>query len=503
MTPKMGLSPIIFFIATFALSTWLFFPALFNFYSHDDFFHYKIAKADSVKEFIGFFDLTKGPEGWGYYRPLTTQVLYLVGREVFHFNPIAMHALAFLMFFGVVFLVFRVLEQLTRDRMVAYFGTAFYAWSASHYSHLYSLANQELGHALFYLSAVLGWMSFLRTSRFGKAYGLSLLAFLGALVSKEFAMTLPAALVLVYGLFRLGKETKVSIGRLLTALLPFGAIWTTYVYLHYFQYGLVQGESYIWVFTPQVLVNSLMWYGLWALSLPKLLSNFEFFGPGFSPNLTILQAFPHLPWVFGLFGGLLVSGSVMALFGLKKMNRRDGLLFLFSLLWFSAILTPVLFLPWHKFTTYLTLPLVGVAASVGVILARFREQLLARKQGSVAHVSLAILAAMYLGLSSLTLRITVQTDWITVGARTARRVHDYLQQEYAQVETPITLAFYDQPEDQQLLLKPSDEVRLALSGNNFFAVFYEGKIRAIYAHSEEEIQDPEAIRIPARQFVEF
>jgi hypothetical protein len=90
-----------------------------------------------------------------------------------------------------------------------------------------------------------------------------------------------------------------------------------------------------------------------------------------------------------------------------------------------------------------------------------------------------------------------------VGARTAWRVYDYLHQEYAQIETPMTLAFYDRSEDQALLLRPSDEVRLALSDNNFFAVFYEEKIRAIYPHSEQEIKDPAVIRIPARQFVEF
>jgi hypothetical protein len=302
---------------------------------------------------------------------------------------------------------------------------------------------------------------------------------------------------------RFRKETKVSVPHFVGALLPFGVIWVGYLYLHYFRYGLVQGESYIWVFTLQTFFNSLMWYGLWAFSLPKMLANFEFFGAGLTPNLAIVNAFPSLPWVFGLFGGLVIGAIAALLVGLKQMKRQDGWLFGFSLLWFTALLTPVLFLPWHKFTTYLTLPLVGVAASLGVVLSRFRSQLLARKQGGLANLSLAVLAAMYLGLSFLTLRMTVQTDWITVGARTAWRVYDYLHQEYAQIETPMTLAFYDRSEDQALLLRPSDEVRLALSDNNFFAVFYEEKIRAIYPHSEQEIKDPAVIRIPARQFVEF
>ena len=492
-----------FFISTYLLALILFFPALFNFYTHDDFFHYKIAQASSLKEFFAFFNFFHGPENWGYYRPLATQVLYFIGRTVFNFDPLAMHILAFLMFFIVIFLVFKLIVKLTQNQAVAYLGTLFYATSATHFSHLYSLANQELTHAIFFLSSVLSFISFLEKKLY-KYLLFSLLFFILALTCKEFAAMLPLALILIYGLLKIKKEIKISLKELVLFLSPFGILLLAYLYLHIFHYGLVQGDSYIWVLTPKAFVNTVMWYGLWSLNLPKMLANFEFFGPGFQLNPEFIRAWSsEMTLVFSLFGGLLLFLISSLVLTFKKTDKKEVITYLFSLIWFVSILMPVLFLPWHKFTTYLTIPLIGVVIILGYLICKAREWLTIKKGRFIANVGVFLIFAVYISLSSVTLNLTQKSDWITQGAKVSRKVFDYFQKNYADIDKEITVIFYDTSADQNLKLRPSRELQLALSDNNFFAVFYPNKIKAKYVSSKPEIEDAEVVMISARQFFDW
>ena len=484
---------LIFFLFTYLLGFLLFFPGLFNFYSHDDFFHYRIAEANSLKEFISFFDLTNAPFGWGYYRPLTTQVLYFLGRTVFNFNPIIMHLVAFLMFFIVVFLVFKLILALSKNNLIAYLGTLFYATSAAHFSHLYSIANQELGHAIFFLSSILAFIKFLEKKKL-KYYFLSLLTFMIALTCKEFALMLPIVLVLVYFYLIARKEIKTSFKWFVLSILSFGLVLSVYLYLHVFNYGLVEGDSYIWDFSPIKALNTLGWYGLWSLSLPKMLAGFDFISSGFSFNLSLFKSWPRevilALFLFLVFLVLLLINLIISLF--NKLNRKEMILVGFSLIWFSLTLLPVLFLPWHKFTTYLTIPMIGTATIIGYLLSKSYSRLL-----------IILTFAVYVSLSAITLEITRRVDWISTGPRTAKKVYQYLMENYSGREEKMIIVFFDTEEDRQLLLLPSNEVKLALSGDNFFAVFFPNEIKANYGEEADPLLKDEVIRLPARQFVEF
>jgi len=499
----MKFSKPLFFISTYLLAFLLFLPGLFNFYSHDDFFHYKIAETHSFKEFLGFFDLTRGPENWGYYRPLTTQVLYFLGREVFNFNPVIMHAIAFLMFFIVVFLVFSLVKALTEKEPLAYLATFFYATSASHFSHLYSVANQELGHAIFFLTSTIFFVKFLKKKNF-KYYWISFGSFLAALTCKESAVMLVPSLVLIYALLRLKRQTLIPLKRFVFFILPFLALLAAYAYLHIFYYGLVKGESYIWVFTPQAALNSLLWYGLWSLGLPKMLAEFEFFKSGLKFNLSLFKIWPQEVIIaLCLFGVLLLFLAFFVLFSFKKINKKQFFVYFFSIIWFICSLAPVIFLPWHKFTTYLTIPLIGVAIILSQLVYNMRQALLQKKRKSVARLLIFTFFAVYLSLSSISLEITRRVDWIGTGPRIAKRVFNYFKKIESQLENKEVVVFYDRPEDKNLLLSPSKEVKLALSGNNFFSVFYGGRIKAYFVGPKKTVEIDNALKLPARQFVEY
>ena len=141
-----------YLVAVMLVAFILYFPSLFSFFTHDDFFHLKISQVASIKEFLNFFNLLHAPEGWGFYRPITTQVFYFLGRTVFNLIPFWMHTLSFVVFFLIIFLVYRLALIITKKETVAILTALFYATSATHFGHLYFLgAFQELGLTLFFL----------------------------------------------------------------------------------------------------------------------------------------------------------------------------------------------------------------------------------------------------------------------------------------------------------------------------------------------------------------
>jgi hypothetical protein len=472
----------------------LFYPALFNFFSHDDWFHFKIAEASNLKEFLTFFDLRLAPEGWGYYRPLTTQVLYLLVSKVFNFNPVVAHCLAFLLFFIVLYLVYKFIFLLTQNKNQSILAIFLYATSATHFSHLYSIANQELGHAIFFLSSILLFFKFFKTKKI-IYYLFSIMSFIIALTCKEFAFTLPVMLGIVGSYLILQKKIKLKLIQLIKLLIPYLIIAGIYGYLHYFAYGTVQGDSYIWVFSPKVFINNIFWYGLWSLNLPKMLVDYITLNLQVNPNLFIYWSREIIP-IFVLFC-IFIGLVIFSLFKNKKQIKKDKYLYAFSFIWFGVYLTPVLFLPWHKFTTYLTLPLIGVVLLLSKLLFDILKKI---KQPEIFTI---IFFGVYISLSALTLNITRQTDWISQGAKVSQKIHNYFYAKPEILKNVSNVIFYDNPKDSQLPWSPADQVRLSLSDNNYWQVFYDGKIKAYYLQNLEEATISADLKLPARQFLEY
>jgi len=187
-----------YLLLIFLISFILYSPSLFGYYTNDDFFLLKISQANSLGEFANFFNLTTGPDGLGMYRPLTTQAFYFLGWRLFSLNPIGLHIISFLIFFGVIYLVFSLVLELSKNEKISLLAAFLYATSATHFGHLYYLATfQELGLTFFFIISVILFIQFLNTKKL-PLYILSLTTFVLSLLSKETAVVLPACLLLVY-----------------------------------------------------------------------------------------------------------------------------------------------------------------------------------------------------------------------------------------------------------------------------------------------------------------
>ena len=130
-----------------------------------------------------------------WYRPLSNRTIPSLFFGWFGLHPYGYHWVVFLLFFLVTCLVFLFLRSLTGSFVAAATGTIFFSLHAINVYPTYDFAfTPENAYAGFYL---LSCIAFLRGEKSKKWYGLSLLCFILALMSKEAAVTLPAIIVML------------------------------------------------------------------------------------------------------------------------------------------------------------------------------------------------------------------------------------------------------------------------------------------------------------------
>lgn len=450
------------------LSFLLYWPALFNYFSHDDFFNLNLARTNSLAGFLKFLDPVHAPAGFGSYRPLTTQVYFFVSR-LFNFSPLPLHLIAFIFFFADIFLVYKLGQLLLKKEKPALVATFLYAVSATHFAQLYwPSIFQELGLIFFFLLSV--WLYFKNRP------WLSLLAFIGALMSKETAVMLP----FVLGIFIF---TEKRWHRFLT-LLPFGAVLAVYLYFHFASYGLPAGNEYKWDFSLKV-INTLFWYLLWSFNLPEMLV--DFIGPGLHLNLDLLRYYGREIAPILLFF-LITIGSL--LLAVLKKPKIDWRILLLGSAWFFLTLAPVIFLPWHKFTYELGVPLIGLALLLGWLMTK------------ISSKTIFIFCFAWLATSLFTLRLTAKTHWVTTGAKVAQRVQAYFLSSESSINQP-KIVFYDTAPDASLPYSPANELKIDLSNNDFFTVYYPGKFKVSYLPELPKNPEPDTLYIRARKFLGY
>lgn len=470
----------------FAFSFLIFYPALFGFYTNDDFFCLRISHFRNLGDFANSFNITKGPDGWGLYRPLTVQVFYSLAWTIFNLNPLYLHILSFGLFFLLIFLVYKLILLISGSEKASLIASFLYAVSATHFGHLYFLSTQELGLAVFVLLSVIYGLRFFR-ERKKQYYLFSFLAFVLSLFSKETAVVTPFLLAaVVFFDYRAGKNNT-SLKTLVYYLLPFLAVLSVYFYFRFFHYGFAAGDSYVWNFSIKRLANTLVWYLTWSLNLPETLV--DFVGPGLhvNPNLWLYWSKQIIPILvlFTVQICLIVYVFIRSKFSLIA-NRRT----LFATLWFLISLLPVVFLPLHKFTFYLTLPLIGVVFFLSYLF--------------INHKSLTVtFCIVWTVLSILTLKHTVNTSWITQGQNTAKRVYEYFLTKKDEIGSRA-IYLIDTERDANLPWSPTTVVKTALSDKNFFLVYFPDMAGRINYTGDQKLSNREnAYIIESRIFLGY
>lgn len=452
----------VYLILILAISFIIFFPSLFVFYTNDDFFFLKIANVSSFSDFLNFFNLVKDVGNIGVYRPLTLRVFYFLTVEFFHLSPFPLHVISFITFFIDIFLVGKLAEILTRNSKIAVLSSFIYAVSATHFGQLYYIGMfQELFLTLTFLSSVMLFAKYEIEIKTKHAIGkliMSFLFFILAIMSRETAAVLPIIFVLTHFYLQLTKRIKISIKTLIFSFSPFIIVLGIYLFLHFRYFGLILGDSYVWNFSPLKVVNTLTWYLLWSFNIPEMLV--DFIGPGLyvNPNLFKYWSTEIIPILilFVIQICFVIYAFIRGRFSLATIYNL-----LFAIFWFVITLLPVLFLPIHKFTYYLTLPLVGVVLILGYLF----------DEAKVGKVGIILFLTIWTIMSVLTVRLAIQTSWVTQGEKISERVFMYFEQNEQNLNSK-NIVFVDTSNDSSLPWSPTETVKTALSGNNFFDVFY-------------------------------
>jgi 4-amino-4-deoxy-L-arabinose transferase-like glycosyltransferase len=462
-----------------------FHSSFFAFFTHDDFFLLNISRANSLKQFLMFFDPIHSPRGLGMYRPLAMQSFYLLAWKIFDLNPFGMHLISFLTFFVIIYLVYKLAFLLFGNRNLGLIASFLYATSATHFVHLYFLGvYQELLMTAFFLALIILYADYLQKGKL-KYYLLAFISFLLSLLSKETAVVAPLVFAIVYFYLKHKDRVKISTKKFVHSLVPLALLLSVYFYIRFTYFGFPQGDSYVWQVSPRLL-NTLFWYVAWSFAIPEYL--IDFVGPGFKINF--LQLKYWMPYLIPLAILVLIQIGIVSWLVVGKITKKSKQtyrLLAFCLAWFMATLLPVLFLPLHKFTYYLTLPLVGVSFAIAFLLLGSKKRLLT-----------GVFLVFWFFSNLITTNLTSKTHWVVGGATASKNLFDYLTLNNI---TSGELVFYNRSEDLNLGWSPVDSLKNILSDNDFFEVFFPG-IRVKYLESPSDINQT-GVLLRARDFLNF
>ncbi len=465
------------------ISLILYLPSFTNFFAADDWFHLRVSNISSVQEFVNFFLFTQGPQSAGSYRPLATQFFFFVGQNLFGLNPLPYHLITYTFFLGSLWLIYKVGTTLLPQKKLGLLAVYLYLFSATNFTKLYFLsAFQETLMTFFVLLCIYWYLK--QTSKY---YFLSIGAFMMALLSKETAAVTP--------IFLLGisfYQKKIS----LKTLIPFFIILFGYIYARFYLFGKIEGESYIWNFSLRKILNTLLWYTLWCVGAPELLVDYVSSGLKVLPRFFTdfpSQAKPLLLLLcltlsaLGIQGALLLKESfVTATTHLKTIRKIWQNCFLLILLttFFVASLGPILFLPWHKFTLELTLPMVWFSYLLALIL--FQKN----------HKFGYLTVLLFILLNVFTNVMTYQTHYSTNRAKVSQKVYHYLQQNHPQKPTDGYLEFINDVSQLNNPKTAAQELSYPLSGSEMFRVFYDDPNYKVYFEGLDNSSPANLKRIP-------
>ena len=420
---------------------------IFNLYfAQDDFFHLKMSLVNNFSDFINFFSF-KNQFGYTFYRPISTQVYNLVMVSLFGYNPFFFHLISFIFFIANIFLVFKIVNKILQKESLAWLVAFLYGLNASNVGSLSYISNfQEICMAFF---------TFLTFWFYLKKNSLFLLTFILALLSKEASITF--SFIIIFYEFLLGKKNWRKILPLFLVLGIYG--------IFRLSSGLPDVSVYRPVFSLKKILNSYLWYFLWGLGLPEMLT--DFIGPGikFSQELFINFGREVLVYLIGSFSffGLLAIG-------LLKFKKKDFKVVLFFLAWFAVGLMPVIFWPFHKYVYYLTMPLLGLAASLMIILKNAPR--------FVCYFGILFLII----ISVTTTNLSQKTYWVVNRSKISQQIIEDFKKQYPSLPKEAAIYFRNDPNYPTVpnFGNSSTQASYALSGESAFQLLYHDLTIKVY-----------------------
>ena len=437
-----------------ASSLLLFSPSLTNFFFGDDWFHLRVSRIQTLSQFVNFFSFSRTPQSITSYRPIPSQVFFFFFHSLFGLNPLPYHLFALAVFGSNIFLVYHLARLIFSARKPALLSAALYGLSADHFTALYSIASfQEIALVFFVLSTVLAYHRAGVTHSRGWLLT-SLACFIMALASKETAVVTPFLLV---GLDWLKGGLKAS------RVLPFLIILAPYLFLRLFVFGVDRG-AYQWDFSPKKTANTAFWYTLWSFGTPELLV--DYVSSGLRPVAGFFRNFPL--WSWWILASA-VAGPIFLAISAVKSYFKNVRISLFAFVFFLISLLPVIFLPWHKFTLELGLPLVGFVILISSFYSKSRV--------------FAAFCLLFTIVNVTTNNLMTQTHYTVNRARLSAQVFNFFSGALATYPKGYILEFINDSQSPNADWGSSKQIAQAVSFSDMARVIYHNS-RAIICYQD-------------------
>ncbi|MEK7550203.1 MAG: hypothetical protein AAB535_00245 [Patescibacteria group bacterium] len=460
------------FILIYSIVIFLYYPVLFTYFSHDDFFHFKVSITDrGLGEIIKLFEFYPfDSRGIAFYRPIFREFLYNNFYYLFGLNPLPFRVFQFLIHFVNIYLVFRLVQKIYKNKIVSFFTSFFFGICTANVASFYYLAGgiQVQGATMFILSTLI---------LFEKYPVLSFITFLGAISSHELAATVP---ILLIGLILIKHKFKDGLKQI-WILWPYFIVVGIYLYINLKIIGYSTSETqYSPVLNPKTTINTLAWYGGWALGLPETL--IDFVGPGFKLNPSLMRFWGNYYKI--IFPSFFASATLIVFYLIQSALSKSRIFkdkrFWFFIIWFLIILLPVLFLPQHKSTYYLYPALPAFWAVLGIISYK------------MSRILFVILVISLVSLSTSSAILGRSTYWASSRGKLAEKIINSVKLKYPTLPVGSGVYFINDstyPFVAQDWKGTSKQASYALNGEDGLQLVYKDKLLRVFYEDSGGIPD--------------
>ena len=476
----------ILFFLVLLTSLFLYHSSLNFYFFQDDFFEISLSKIDNFGDLFNLFEFRSGIID---YRPISQRIYFLIFTNIFGLDPVPLRTFNYAIFLGCFLLIYKVITKISTNPKIGLLASSLWVLSSIHFMSLtWISAGYNVIGTFFWLLTSAFFLSYVKNHRLtyserknsgihgpdeanlergrensglqarGIYYILSIGFFLLTIGSFEFSVTWPA----IFGFYYLF-VLKNSLTRTLKAFFPFIAITVIYLVLRLLFIKIPSQVEYQTTFNIES-VKALFWYFLWSLNIPEefkkqIIGNILVFNPKF-----FFEFWPLIIKTFlGLLLTLLITVAVPVIRSFRKQITVKPQMIVFGIFWFIAAISPVLVLPNHTFSMYLTLSSIGLYFVLSHLLVNY---------GLTRLVFPLIL--IWIATSLTTLSFYKVNSWMIEAQRTARQANHNLKTvfpnlpHYAVVLYPLNSQWEQQ----------------ALAQNNSIQIFYDDPTLSIYYNKE-------------------
>ena len=206
------------------------FSSLFYGFAQDDFIHLNISAANSLGDFLNFFNPFHQFPDIFFFRPLPTQVHFFLMTKLFGLKALPFHIVSLIFHILNGFLFYLIIIKIWNNKKIALVSSILYSISAIHFLSLFYISSfQQIARTFYLFLAIYLYISSLRAERGNLFYLGSILAYIAALLSKETSLVLPLLLPLLEILRRRGESIGKVLRENILSLVPFLGITIAYL----------------------------------------------------------------------------------------------------------------------------------------------------------------------------------------------------------------------------------------------------------------------------------